>query len=169
MEVLKIDPVENADWDYARNKQLIIRSPLAEFSASAFSAPVRIGGETFYGGNRDYSWQGLLVGPIKGALHKILDAVYFSVPEASLHPKDVLLGLHDCTYRYNRSESGEVSFRLALTSLADEILLETSVNQPCRFAIMLDSRPAESWDQSTYDISQRGEALLIRASATSCT
>jgi len=165
MQAFKIDPFENPDWDYARNKQVLIKTPFAEFSASAFTAPVKIGENNFYGGNRDYSWQGLLAGPIKTTLYKLLDAVYFSIPEASLQPKDVLVSLDRCTYRYTWERDREVSFVIALRSLAGEILLEASTAQPCNFVIMLDSRRAESWDEGTYVVHRSGSALIIRPSA----
>lgn len=55
---------EDPDWDYARNKQVLIRDFLLEYSTSSFDAPIitRLG--IFHGGNRDFSWQGLLAGPI---------------------------------------------------------------------------------------------------------
>jgi hypothetical protein len=164
MQAFKIDPFENPDWDYARNKHVLIKTPLAEFSASAFTAPVKIGETSFYGANRDYSWQGLLAGPIKTTVYKLLDAVYFSIPEASLQPKDVLVSVDTCTYRYTWQRNREVSFVISLHSLAGEILLEASTAQPCSFVIMLDSRPAESWDEGTYVVHPSGDALIIRPS-----
>lgn len=68
-----IEPDENTDWDYARNKQILMKTPIAEFSASAFTVPVDISDKRFYGANRDYSWQGLLIGPLKGTIYKALD------------------------------------------------------------------------------------------------
>jgi hypothetical protein len=165
MQALRIDPVENPDWDYARNKHVLIKTPLAEFSASAFTAPVKIGETNFYGANRDYSWQGLLAGPIEGILYKVLDAVYFSIPEASLRPKEVLVSVDRCTYRYTSERNEEISFVIALRSVAGEILLEASTARPCRFMIMLDSRPAQSWDEGTYVVQPMGTMLAIKPSA----
>jgi hypothetical protein len=163
--MFEIQPVENPDWDYARNKLVILKSPLAEFSMSALTAPVNIGEFTFYGGNRDYSWQGLLGGPFNGELYKIFDSVYFSVPETSLRALDIVLdGLNSCTCRYFSGRGEKVSFRLTVKSATHEILFEALVNRPCWYTIMLDSRPAESWAESIYRIKPRDGMLEIAPS-----
>ncbi|MBS7655138.1 hypothetical protein KEJ50_01330 [Candidatus Bathyarchaeota archaeon] len=35
----------------------------------------------FYGGNRDHSWQGLIIGPFNNTLYKLIDGIYYSIGE----------------------------------------------------------------------------------------
>jgi len=161
----KIEPMEDPDWDYARNKQVLIKSPMAEFSASAFTAPIEVGGRVLYGGNRDSPWQGLLVGPIGGALYKAIDAIHFSIPGVALKAEDVLVGSDRCRYRYYCEELGEISHEISLRSSAGEVLLEASVGRPCWFAVVADPRPAEGWGEGLYGAELRAASLVIRPSA----
>ncbi|MEM3023068.1 MAG: hypothetical protein QW645_06055, partial [Candidatus Bathyarchaeia archaeon] len=138
---------------------------MAEFSASAFTAPIQAVGRVFYGGNRDCPWQGLLVGPIGGALYKTIDAIYFSIPGVALEAKDVIIGRGFCRYRYGSKELGEISHKVSLRSSPGRILLEASVGRPCWFAVILDPRPAEAWGEGPYEVEPNGGTFIIKPSA----
>jgi len=159
----RIEPSENPDWDYARNKQVLLKSPMAEFSASAFTAPIEIGGRRFYGGNRDSQWQGLLIGPINGVIYKAIDAIYFSIPGLELRAREVLIGPGECEYRYH-CDALEVSHRISLNGSIGEVALGASVGRPCWFAVLADPRPAEDRGEGLYEAEPGPERLVIKPS-----
>jgi hypothetical protein len=67
---------ENEDWDFARNKQVLLKSAVGEWSSSVFSSAMDFNGETYVGPNRDFSHQGLLVS--RGAeVYKTIDTLLF--------------------------------------------------------------------------------------------
>jgi len=67
---------ENDDWDYARTMQVLLKSPVGEWSSSVYSAGLGVGNEFFLGPNRDYTHQGLLFsrGP---DVFKVVDTFLF--------------------------------------------------------------------------------------------
>ncbi|MGC8848966.1 MAG: hypothetical protein ACP5QI_00630, partial [Candidatus Bathyarchaeia archaeon] len=128
----RVKPEENPDWDYARNRQVLLKTPMAEYSTSAFTAPIKVSDRIFYGGNRDYPWQGLILGPFKGASYKVLDAVYFSFPNLTLKPIDVAFNTDTCVYSYE-CEEGYITVKYSLRDTIDKVLLDVEAYKPCWF------------------------------------
>jgi hypothetical protein len=94
---IEVPVTEEEDWDYARNKQVLLKSPIGEWSSSVFSCGITIGGEDFFGPNRDYPYQGLLVS--KGTdVYKILDAMMFAMKEKG--SRNVRVSPLQATYYY---------------------------------------------------------------------
>lgn len=89
-------PVENPDWDYARNLFTVLKRPQATWSQSVFS--VRCG--NFIAPNRDYRFQGLNVF-VKDEYWKFLDAIFFEIKGICLEPKKVIVFPWQCTYQYS--------------------------------------------------------------------
>jgi hypothetical protein len=162
--VWKIEPYENPDWDYARNKHILLKTSFAEYSASVFTSSLEIGRKIFYGPNNDYSWQGLLVGPLEGNVYKALDSVYFSCSNAILKPRDVIFEPGKCVYRYTSEEAGSASVQFALTDQEDGALLEILAAQPCWFMIFLASISGDSFGRDSYDVKIEDEQLTVRRS-----
>lgn len=99
---IEVPATENEDWDYARNKQVLLKSPIGEWSSSVFSCGVTISGEDFFGPNRDYPHQGLLIS--KGTdVYKILDAMMFAMKEKG--SRSVRVGPLQATYYYGGLEA----------------------------------------------------------------
>ena len=71
------EPVENADWGYARNCRVLLRRPSCEFSQSVFS--VEVNGLTVP--NRDYAFEGFSA-EVGGENWKFLDALPFALYDA---------------------------------------------------------------------------------------
>lgn len=156
----RLDVAENPDWGYARNLQLVLKTRLAEYSSSAFSAPIEAGGLTYYGGNRDYSWQGLIIGPVDRALYKTVDGLYYSTG-SGLTAKDVLYEAGQITYGY-RDLAGEAFLvRITLGDSGGRILLRAAANKPCWFVVPLDLRPAERWAEGRYTVRRLQEGVLV--------
>lgn len=155
-----VRPEEDPDWGYARNRQILLKTPMAEYSASAFTAPIKVSDSIFYGGNRDYPWQGLIVGPWRGSSYKVLDAVYFSFPDLVLKPKDVVFTTDRCIYRYE-CEGGRVAVKFTLRNIVDKVLLAVEANNACRFILLLDSTPVEHWFNSDYNITRLGDSRFV--------
>ncbi|MGQ9759629.1 MAG: hypothetical protein ACUVQ5_03535 [Candidatus Methanomethylicaceae archaeon] len=75
--MLEVEAKEEPDWDFARNKHVVLKSSMGEWSSSVFSSEVLVDGECFLGPNRDYPHQGLLLS--KGSeVYKIIDGIMFS-------------------------------------------------------------------------------------------
>jgi len=74
---LEFKAIEDPDWDFARNKHILLKSPIGEWSSSIFSSEVFINGEKFIGPNRDCPFQGLIT-LINGCIVKIIDGILFS-------------------------------------------------------------------------------------------
>lgn len=98
------NPVENPDWDYARNLQAVLKTLSASWSQSVFSANHK----GFLAPNRDYPYQGLtaLVGEENW---KFLDALYFNTPE-ELKAEKVLVDPWKTVYLY--SPGVKISYNL---------------------------------------------------------
>ncbi len=101
----ELDAVENPADDYARTRRVLLRTPSAEFGASAYSAFL---GE-FIGPNRDYSHEGLSV-IVNGASVKLLDALLYALDRDGqplpLRPAHVHIQPHAAVYAY-AADSGE--------------------------------------------------------------
>jgi len=111
---LEVGVHEDQDWDFARNKQVLLKSSLGEWSSSVFSAEVSLSGERFVGPNRDYPYQGLLIS--KGdRTYKVLDGTMFSLEDG--RAERVIVGPYRVKYQYTgllaEFSLGEDSFQLA--------------------------------------------------------
>lgn len=93
--------MEDEDWDYARNKQIILKSAMGEWSSSVFSSEIFVNDERFVGPNRDYPLQGLITFYNRKIL-KLIDGIFFSL-DKGLGEK-VLIGPYDAKYIYHDLE-----------------------------------------------------------------
>ncbi len=161
----KVEPHEDPDWGYARNRLFILKTPLAEYSASVYTAPLETPYGRFYGPNRDYSWQGLLLGPHGGRIYKLLDAVYF-LPDrrGKLDAVDVSISPSRCVYTYRREDGGAIRLSYTLSQTRLGVDLRVDVGEPCKFAVLLDCRDAETWDRSDYGFRIEDGRVHIRPS-----
>ena len=164
----RLDVAENPDWGYARNLQLILKTRLAEYSSSVFSAPVEAGGLTYYGGNRDYSWQGLVVGPVGRALYKAVDGLYYST-DLRLTATEVLYEPGQCTYAYEGPRGEAFLVKITLDDWGGRICLRAAANRPCWFTVPLDLRPADACVEAKYAVQWQREGVSIRSTATPLT
>jgi glycogen debranching enzyme len=57
---LELVPEESPDWDYARNKRVVLMAPSAEWVQSVYSVTWELDGARFIAPNRDYPYEGLL-------------------------------------------------------------------------------------------------------------
>ena len=89
-------PLENPDWDYARNQFTVLKRPQATWSQSVFS----VRHENLIAPNRDYSFQGLCAFA-GNEYFKFLDAVFFGIKGVSLEPKKVTVTPWKHTYHYS--------------------------------------------------------------------
>ncbi len=89
-------PVENPDWDYARNLFTVLKRPQATWSQSVFSARH----ENLIAPNRDYRFQGLCAFS-NGDYCKFLDAVFFGIKGVYLEPKRVIAFPWKSVYQYS--------------------------------------------------------------------
>ncbi|MGC8937202.1 MAG: hypothetical protein ACP5KV_07590, partial [Candidatus Methanomethylicaceae archaeon] len=122
---IEVCPKEDPDWDFARNKQILLKSRIGEWSSSVFSVEVFLKGERFVGPNRDYPYQGLLVS--KGSsTYKVLDGIMFSMKEGDA--ESVSVGAYKARYRYTSLEvdlsfsSDDDSFHMAFSEDGVRIL-----------------------------------------------
>jgi len=164
--VWKVDPAENPDWGYARNRQILLKASNAEYSTSTFTAPIKVSGMTFYGGNRDYCWQGLIVGPLNGVLYKVLDAVYFALPDSTIQAKDVIYLVNKCIYHYVNDQGKEVSVKFSLKSVANEVSLRVKANQRCWFTIWMDSNLTSRYSKLERRFEGKEPCVVLKPSTT---
>jgi len=156
----KVADSEDPDWGYARNRQALLKSPLSEYSTSVFTAPLTVGGEAFFGPNRDFAWQGWLFGPVEGELYKVLDAVYVSVGR-QLEASGVVLSPDSIKTLYE-SEDGS-SCSIVVTLERPGMCLRVQSSGPCRFLPLLDTRPAETHSAGPPLLDLSGHEAYIRS------
>jgi len=99
---IDIPSVEEEDWDYARNRQVLLISSAGEWSSSAFSSGFELNGTFYLGPNRDYSHQGLLLS-LGSDIYKILDSILFA--DAGTKGDGVRLSPANALYRYGGLEA----------------------------------------------------------------
>lgn len=101
-------PIENPDWDYARNLFTVLKRPQATWSQSIFS----VRHENLIAPNRDYKFQGLCVFSNKEHW-KFLDAIFFGIKGVYLEPKKVIVFPWKHIYQYSGNEADvDVSYYL---------------------------------------------------------
>ena len=103
---IEVGVQEEHDWDFARNKQVLLKAPMGEWSSSVFSVEIFIKDERFIGPNRDYPYQGLLVSK-GGKVYKLLDGIMFSIADG--FAEKVSVGPYRVKYIYTDLEA-ELSF-----------------------------------------------------------
>jgi len=89
-------PVENPDWDYAKNLFTVLKRPQATWSQSVFS----VRHENLIAPNRDYKFQGLC-SFINKEYWKFLDAIFFGIRGVYLEPQKVIVFPWKCVYQYS--------------------------------------------------------------------
>ncbi|NIO44645.1 MAG: hypothetical protein GTN36_03785 [Candidatus Aenigmarchaeota archaeon] len=89
-------PIENPDWDYARNLFTVLKRPQATWSQSIFS----VRHKNLIAPNRDYRFQGLCAFVNKD-YWKFLDAVFFGMKGFYLEPKKVIVFPWKSVYQYS--------------------------------------------------------------------
>ena len=146
----KIECSENPDWGFARNRQLIIKSVLAEYSASVFNTSINSSVGLLYGGNRDYHWQGLIVGPVNGRLVKIVDGVYYKpIDDDIVKPISALSCTDRIIYEY-MVRDGYYTVSLILRDCRGFVEFTVEASKPSFLAFLLDFRDAESTSNYRY-------------------
>ncbi len=88
-------PIENPDWDYARNLFTVLKRPQATWSQSIFS----VRHKNLIAPNRDYKFQGLYVF-VNKEYWKFLDAIFFGIKEFHMEPKKVIIFPWKSVYQY---------------------------------------------------------------------
>ena len=98
---LEVDPFEDPDWDYARAKKVMVRSPSVEWSSSVRSVNVEVPEfGSFVMPNRNMPVEGLLV-LLQGELWKAIDGVGVSFDDSRpLKPSTVRYAVAAAQYRY---------------------------------------------------------------------
>ena len=157
----RVECSENPDWGFARNLQLILKSLFAEYSSSAFNTSINSGLGLLYGGNRDYYWQGLIIGPINGRLIKIIDGVYYKpIDEDIISPVSAISCTDRIIYEY-RLKDGLYRVLLSLRDVDGYVEFDVKASKPSFFILLLDVRDAESMASYKYTICRRGESMEI--------
>ncbi len=141
---------EDPDWSFARNRQVILRTPVAEFSASVFSTMIDSERGPFFGPNRDYFWQGLTLGPVDGRMYRAVDGIYVSTGR-DLEPTGVRITPTRVIYRYVDEDGETLDMALELRSAGGRVVLEVGLSENCWLLPLLDPRRLDS-----------SEALIIR-------
>ncbi|MEM1546439.1 MAG: hypothetical protein QXY40_03605 [Candidatus Methanomethylicia archaeon] len=148
----RVECYENPDWGFARNYQLILKSVFAEYSASVFNTSISSSVGLLYGGNRDYHWQGLIIGPVDGKLIKIIDGVYYKpIDEDILNPISAISCIDRIIYEY-KTGNGCYKVLLSLRDVDGYVELNVKASKPSFFALPLDIRNAESMVSYKYTI-----------------
>src|SRR4030066_542451 len=105
-------PVENPDWDYARNLFTVLKRPQATWSQSIFS----VKHENLIAPNRDYRFQGLCAFS-KNEYWKFLDSVFFGIKGIDIEPKRVIVYPWKNVYQYSGKDVEiDVSYYLSRDS-----------------------------------------------------
>lgn len=162
----EIEPYEDPDWDYARNKHVLLKDVLLEYSTSSFDAPIATSIGLLHGGNRDFSWQGLLVGPLNNRLYKVLDAIYYKpIGAESLKPIKVTTGRRSARYTYVDDSGGEYEVTVSIRVEEGRGMLEASASRPSIFTPLLAFYDMDSCVESNFKLMQEGETITIEPEA----
>ncbi|MEM0317953.1 MAG: hypothetical protein QW462_05520 [Candidatus Nezhaarchaeales archaeon] len=160
--ICKFDVLEEPDWDYARNKHVLLKDVLLEYSTSSFNAPISTTLGILHGGNRDFSWQGLLVGPINGTVYKVLDAIYYKPLDAQeLKPVYVAAGRNKALYSYIDEQGKAYDVRISIRTLKDRGRLEVFASRPSVFAPIFAFYDMRTNYESPFQIVREGNAVKV--------
>ncbi|MEM2673798.1 MAG: hypothetical protein QXG34_03670, partial [Candidatus Bathyarchaeia archaeon] len=158
------DVVEDSDWDYARNKHVLIREGLLEYSTSSFDAPVQTRLGVMHGGNRDLPWQGLLAGPINNILYKVIDALYYRALDAeSLKPLFVSSRRNSASYVYIDENNEYYIVDVFVEAGRSQGFLSAYSGRPTIFLPIFDLRNAESKVQPNYTLYEKNGVLIVES------
>jgi len=89
-------PLENPDWDYARNLFTVLKRPQATWSQSIFS----VRHKNLIAPNRDYKFQGLHAF-VNKEYWKFLDAIFFGIKGFYIEPRKVIVFPWKSVYQYS--------------------------------------------------------------------
>jgi hypothetical protein len=164
----EVEVAENSDWDYARNKHILVRDNLLEYSTSSFDAPILTSLGLMHGGNRDFPWQGLLLGPVNNALYKVLDALYYRTLDAeNLKPALVVSGCSSADYIYVDEEGEHYRMHISVETGRERCVFYAYSPRPSIFLPIFDMRNAESDMEPNYIIRcMEGNMLVVESTAT---
>ncbi len=152
---------EDPDWGFARNRQVMLRASRGEFSASSFSTSLDVQGRLFVGGNRDFGWQGLTIGPLGRSSYRILDGIYFSVGQV-LEPLDVKVAPRRAIYRYRDGDGDPVRMVLDLEGQPGRVVLRSDVGRACWFMALMDVRELDTGRKIPTDQHNLKGELVLR-------
>ncbi len=160
-------PEENPDWDYARNKQFLIRTDRASFSQSLFS--VEMG--KFIAPNRDYHHQGFSL-HLPRSNWKFLDSIAIADERKgfqNLVAKHVIVEPFAATYVY-KGQGIEIRSRYTLMNsksnsaallLNLKIKTDDSKKRFIHVKPFIDIRDLNAESSVAYEIELDGENLLV--------
>jgi len=163
----EVEVTEDSDWDYARNKHILVRDNLLEYSTSSFDAPILTSLGLMHGGNRDFSWQGLLVGPVNDALYKVLDALYYRALDAEdLKPTLVVSRRSSADYIYVDEEGEHYRVHISVETGRERCIFHACSLRPSIFLPIFDMRNAELDVEPNHIIRCReGNMLIVESTA----
>jgi hypothetical protein len=158
----EIDTFEDLDWDYARNKQVLLKDGLVEYSTSSFDAPIATPVGVLHGGNRDFSWQGLLVGPIGDSIYKVLDAIYYKpLDSQELKPVHVVAGRNAARYSYVDEQGRPYEVEISVRTKKDSCLVMALASRPSIFAPLFAFYDMESSTRAAFRMALEGGAMRV--------
>jgi len=158
----EIDTSEDPDWDYARNKQVLLKDGLVEYSTSSFDAPIPTSVGVLHGGNRDFSWQGLLVGPVGDSIYKVLDAVYYKpLDSQELKPVRVVVGRDAARYSYVDEQGRPYEVEVSVRTKKNSCLVMVLASRPSIFAPLFAFYDMESGARASFRIALEGDAMRV--------
>lgn len=158
----EIDTSEDPDWDYARNKQVLLKDGLVEYSTSSFDAPIATPVGILHGGNRDFSWQGLLVGPIGDSIYKVLDAIYYKpLDSQELKPVRVVAGRNAARYSYVDEKGRPYEVEISVKTKRGGCLVMALASRPSIFAPLFAFYDMESGAMMTFRIAREGSVMRV--------
>jgi hypothetical protein len=158
----EIDTFEDLDWDYARNKQVLLKDGLVEYSTSSFDAPIATPVGVLHGGNRDFSWQGLLVGPIGDSIYKVLDAIYYKpLDSQELKPVRVVAGRNAARYSYVDEQGRPYEVEISVRTKKDSCLVMALASRPSIFAPLFAFYDMESSTRAAFRMALEGGAMRV--------
>ncbi len=158
----RIECSEDPDWDYARNKQVLLKDVLVEYSTSSFDAPIPTPVGVLHGGNRDFSWQGLLVGPLGNSIYKVLDAVYYKpLSSQELRPVCVVAGRSAARYQYVDELGGLYEVEISIRTEEGRCLIKASASRPSVFVPLFAFYDMEAGIRAPIQIIQQGDAMVV--------
>ncbi|MEM1673379.1 MAG: hypothetical protein QXN24_01700 [Candidatus Bathyarchaeia archaeon] len=162
----EIDTIEDSDWDYARNKHVLIRNGIIEYSTSSFDAPIITDLGVMHGGNRDFPWQGLLIGPVNNKIYRVLDALYYRPLDAEdLKPLSIIARRDSADYIYVDEDLKEYVVTISVNFREGEAILSAHAQRPSIFLPILDIREAESGAQPSHRVHEERGVLIVGSNA----
>jgi len=158
----EVETSEDPDWDYARNKQVLLKDVLVEYSTSSFDAPITTPVGVLHGGNRDFSWQGLLVGPVGNAIYKVLDAIYYRpLDSQELKPVCLIAGRDAARYLYVDERERPYEVEIVVRTKKDRCLVKASASRPSIFAPLFAFCNMELGVRAPFSMVRGSNAMVV--------